>query len=116
MVPGTGLARFRTEADVVFRVALLLPATDFGAQGMVPALVCEGQWCAGGGVDPVKAAPGTIRGDYALSFLDNIVHGCGSPESAGRQARSTFWGSSALSRAAGMTRCRRGRARYSRSS
>jgi hypothetical protein len=79
-------------------VALLLPATDFGAQGMVPALVCEGQWCAAGGVDPVKAAPGTIRGDYALSFVYNIAHGCGSPESAGRQSRSTFWSSFTLSR------------------
>src|SRR5262249_47803696 len=98
VVPGTGLARFRTEAEVVFRVALLLPATDFGAQGMVLALVCEGEWCAGGGVDPVNAAPGTIRGDYALDFVYNIVHGCGSPESAGRLSRSTFWNSSALSR------------------
>jgi len=82
---------------VVFRVALLLPATDFGAQGLVPALVCEGQWCAAGGVDPVKAAPGTIRGDYALNFVYNIVHGCGSPESGERQSRSTFWNSSTLS-------------------
>jgi len=90
VVPGTGLARFRTEAEVVFRVALLWPATDFGAQGMVPALVCEGQWCAAGGVDPVKAAPGTIRGDYALNILYNIAHGGGSPESAERQARSTL--------------------------
>src|SRR5215469_16953708 len=65
---------------------------------MVPALVCEGQWCAAGGVDPVKAAPGTIRGDHALNFVYNIAHGCRSPESAERQSRSTFWSSSTLSR------------------
>jgi len=64
-------------------VALLLPATDFGARGVVPALAGEGEWCAaGGGIDPVEAAPGTIRGDDALSFLDNIVHGPGSPGQA----------------------------------
>jgi hypothetical protein len=83
---------------VVFRVALLLPATDFGAQAWCPRWSCAGQWCAAGGVDPVKAAPGTIRGDYALNFVYDIAQGCGSPDSAERQSRSTFWNSFTLSR------------------
>ena len=39
-----------------------------------------------GGTDPVsKATPGTIRGDFALSVAENIVHGSDSPESAERE-------------------------------
>jgi nucleoside-diphosphate kinase len=33
----------------------------------------------------VKAAPGTIRGDFALEVQNNIVHGSDSPESAARE-------------------------------
>lgn len=29
-----------------------------------------------------KAAPGTIRGDYSMSFQENIVHASDSPEAA----------------------------------
>ena len=39
-----------------------------------------------GGTDPVdKAAPGTIRGDFALEVQFNIVHGSDSPDSAARE-------------------------------
>jgi nucleoside-diphosphate kinase len=38
-----------------------------------------------GATDPVKAAPGTIRGDFALEVQSNIVHGSDSPESAARE-------------------------------
>ena len=38
-----------------------------------------------GATDPVKAAPGTIRGDFALEVQCNIVHGSDSPESAARE-------------------------------
>ena len=38
-----------------------------------------------GATDPVKAAPGTIRGDFALEVQNNIVHGSDSPESAARE-------------------------------
>ena len=38
-----------------------------------------------GATDPVKAAPGTIRGDFALEVQSNIVHGSDSPESATRE-------------------------------
>jgi nucleoside-diphosphate kinase len=38
-----------------------------------------------GATNPVDAAPGTIRGDLALSMPDNLVHGSDSPESAERE-------------------------------
>ena len=38
-----------------------------------------------GSTNPAEAAPGTIRGDLALSLPDNLVHGSDSPESAQRE-------------------------------
>ena len=38
-----------------------------------------------GATDPVKAAPGTIRGDFGLVITQNLVHGSDSPESAKRE-------------------------------
>ena len=38
-----------------------------------------------GSTNPAQAAPGTIRGDLALSLPDNLVHGSDSPESAARE-------------------------------
>lgn len=38
-----------------------------------------------GATDPAAAAPGTIRGDLALSMPDNLVHGSDSEESAERE-------------------------------
>lgn len=38
-----------------------------------------------GATNPAEAAPGTIRGDLALSMPDNLVHGSDSPESAARE-------------------------------
>ena len=38
-----------------------------------------------GATNPAEAAPGTIRGDLALSMPDNLVHGSDSPESAYRE-------------------------------
>jgi nucleoside-diphosphate kinase len=38
-----------------------------------------------GATNPADAAPGTIRGDLALSMPDNLVHGSDSPESAVRE-------------------------------
>ena len=38
-----------------------------------------------GVTDPVKAAPGTIRGDFGLVITENLVHGSDSPESAKRE-------------------------------
>jgi nucleoside-diphosphate kinase len=55
------------------------------------ALVLEGEGAIAvvrttmGATDPANAAPGTIRGDFALSMPDNLVHGSDSPESAQRE-------------------------------
>lgn len=44
-----------------------------------------------GGTDPVeKAAPGTIRADFALETQENLVHGSDSPESAEREIALWF--------------------------
>jgi nucleoside-diphosphate kinase len=43
-----------------------------------------------GATDPANAAPGTIRGDLALSMPDNLVHGSDSPESAEREIALWF--------------------------
>jgi nucleoside-diphosphate kinase len=45
-----------------------------------------------GATNPAEAAPGTIRGDLALSMPDNLVHGSDSPESAVREL-GLFFGS-----------------------
>ncbi len=45
-----------------------------------------------GATNPAEAAPGTIRGDLALSLPDNLVHGSDSPESAAREL-GLFFGS-----------------------
>lgn len=38
-----------------------------------------------GATNAAKAAPGTIRGDFGLSFSNNLVHGSDSPESAAKE-------------------------------
>ena len=43
-----------------------------------------------GSTDPAGAAPGTIRGDLALSVTDNLIHGSDSPESAERELALFF--------------------------
>lgn len=45
-----------------------------------------------GGTDPVSKAtpPGTIRGDFALTVGENVVHGSDSPESAEREIAIWF--------------------------
>jgi nucleoside-diphosphate kinase len=45
-----------------------------------------------GATNPAEAAPGTIRGDLALSMPDNLVHGSDSPESAVRELELFFGG------------------------
>ena len=43
-----------------------------------------------GATDPKKAAPGTIRGNYCMSFQENIVHASDSPETAAVELRRFF--------------------------
>ena len=69
---------------------------DFITSGPSVALVAEGQRAIeafrglAGATDPVKATPGTIRGDYALEVGQNMVHGSDSPESAEREIKIFF--------------------------
>ena len=43
-----------------------------------------------GATDPLEAAPGSIRGDFAVEMGQNMVHGSDSPESAAREAALFF--------------------------
>ena len=69
---------------------------DFITSGPLVALVAEGprahEAVRGlmGVTDPVKSAPGSIRGDYALEIGQNLVHGSDSPESADREVKLFF--------------------------
>jgi nucleoside-diphosphate kinase len=69
---------------------------EFITGGPLLALVVEGPRAIeafralAGATDPVKAAPGTIRGDFALEVQNNIVHGSDSPESAEREVKLFF--------------------------
>jgi nucleoside-diphosphate kinase len=72
-----GLAEFITSGPLV---AMAIEGED--AIGMVRSLVGE--------TNPASAAPGTIRGDYAVSIGLNLVHGSDSPESAKRELALFF--------------------------
>jgi nucleoside-diphosphate kinase len=43
-----------------------------------------------GATNPRDAAPGTIRGDFALETTENLVHGSDGPESAAREIALFF--------------------------
>jgi nucleoside-diphosphate kinase len=43
-----------------------------------------------GATNPLEAAPGSIRGDFAIAVGQNMVHGSDSPESADREAAIFF--------------------------
>src|SRR6476469_7543380 len=69
---------------------------DFITSGPLVALVAEGPRAHEavralmGVTDPVKSAPGSIRGDFALEIGQNLVHGSDSPESAAREVKLFF--------------------------
>jgi nucleoside-diphosphate kinase len=71
---------------------------DFITGGPLVALVIEGPRAIeafralAGATDPVKATPGTIRGDLALEIGENVVHGSDSPDSAKREIELFFPG------------------------
>jgi nucleoside-diphosphate kinase len=72
-----GLVSFITSAPVVAMVW-----EGPGAVAMVRAMM--------GATNPANAAPGTIRGDLAVSFGMNVIHGSDSPESAQREVSLFF--------------------------
>jgi len=69
---------------------------EFITSGTTLALVLEGEGAIAtsrqtiGATDPVAAAPGTIRGDLALSMPDNLVHGSDSAETAATEIALWF--------------------------
>ncbi len=69
---------------------------EFITSGPIVAMVLEGQDAVKaarqviGATNPLEAAPGSIRGDYALEIGQNMVHGADSDESATREAAIYF--------------------------
>lgn len=69
---------------------------SFITSGPVVAMVVEGADAVAGmrqlmgATNPIDAAPGSIRGDYATTIGENIVHGSDSPESAEREVNLFF--------------------------
>ena len=69
---------------------------EFITSGPLVALVLEGHEAVTaarqviGATNPLEAAPGSIRGDFALEIGQNMVHGSDSPESAEREAKLFF--------------------------
>ncbi len=64
---------------------------DFITSGPVLAMVIEGENAVAavrqlnGATDPLKAVPGSIRGDFATSIDENVVHASDAPETAARE-------------------------------
>jgi nucleoside-diphosphate kinase len=69
---------------------------NFITSGPIVAMVLEGVDAvkaarqAIGATNPLDAAPGSIRGDFAIDMGQNMVHGSDSPESAAREAALFF--------------------------
>jgi nucleoside-diphosphate kinase len=76
---------------------------DFITSGPVFAMVWQGNNVIStarammGKTNPVDAAAGTIRGDFATSVGMNIIHGSDSPESAEREIGLWFTAAEVLS-------------------
>jgi len=72
---------------------------SFITSGPIVAMVLEGQDAIRaarqviGATNPLEAAPGSIRGDFAIEVGQNMVHGSDSPESGQREAALFFPGS-----------------------
>ena len=68
----------------------------FLTAGPTVAVVFEGREAVAaarnimGATDGVKAPPGTIRGDFAISVQNNLVHGSDSPENAAAEIALWF--------------------------
>ena len=72
------------------------PLIDHVTSGPVVAMVVEGPNAVVivrgivGATDPLKAQPGTIRGDFALITRKNIIHAADSLENARKEMRIFF--------------------------
>jgi nucleoside-diphosphate kinase len=72
-----GLVSYLTATPIV---ALVIEGSD----------AIEGSRATIGATNPIKAAPGTIRGDLAQTIGRNLVHGSDSPASAEREIAIWF--------------------------
>jgi nucleoside-diphosphate kinase len=69
---------------------------EFITGGPLVAMVLEGEQAVTaarqviGATNPVEAAPGSIRGDYAIDVQTNLVHGSDGPEAAAREIELFF--------------------------
>ncbi len=72
------------------------PLVGFITSGPVVAFVIEGKDAVSaaremmGATNPLKAAPGTIRGSYGIDIGRNVIHGSDSRESAAREISLFF--------------------------
>ncbi len=71
---------------------------EFITSGQIVAMVLEGEDAVIaarqviGATNPLEAAPGSIRGDFATQVGQNLVHGSDSRESAEREVALFFGG------------------------
>jgi nucleoside-diphosphate kinase len=69
---------------------------DFITSGSVLAMVIEGENAVkavrqiNGATNPLEAVPGSIRGDFATSIDENVVHASDAPETAAREIALWF--------------------------
>jgi nucleoside-diphosphate kinase len=69
---------------------------EFITGGPLVAMVLEGDGAIEaarqviGATNPIEAAPGSIRGDFATEITFNLVHGSDSPNSAAREVELFF--------------------------
>jgi nucleoside-diphosphate kinase len=69
---------------------------EFITSGPLVAMVLEGEQAIAaarqviGATNPLEAAPGSIRGDFAIAVGQNMVHGSDSGESGQREAALFF--------------------------
>ncbi len=98
----------RQEAEGFYAVHKARPffkdLVDFMVSGPVVLQVLEGEGAIlknrdlMGATDPKKAAPGTIRADFAQSIDANAVHGSDAPETAAQEIAYFFPQSQVFSR------------------
>ncbi|HEX4590291.1 MAG TPA: nucleoside-diphosphate kinase, partial [Gemmataceae bacterium] len=94
VLPDRGLAErhYAVHKGKPFYESLL----TFLTSGPTLAVVLEGRESVAvvrqlmGPTDGTKAPPGTIRGDYALSVQNNLIHGSDSPENAAAEIQLWF--------------------------
>jgi len=73
--------------DSLLRFLTSGPAVAMVWEGREAVAVCRNLM---GVTDGTKASPGTIRGDFALSVQNNLIHGSDSPENAATEVALWF--------------------------